>query len=209
VSRHSRASNSPLQLRSTIDDNDQVDVSRISRKTRKVLDRYLALEIKDIRQDGSGLKYAFDLYCRDCGGYQLEAPDGLEDHHVAYCRACGIKFGMMGEIRAYADEQAAAHFAELQQHENAAITVRRRGAFSGILAIVFLAGLGWWWIHARRQPSALPTAAYSAPQASIPVQPIDPPTTAAPRIASKPTLPAESQPIIVIAPLPPPRPPSL
>lgn len=203
-----RASNSPLQLRPAIE-SEPADVSRISRKTRKVLDRYLALELKEIRQEADGAKCAFDLHCRDCGGYQLEAPEGLEDHHVAYCRACGIKFGMMGEIRAYADEQAAAHFVVLQQREAAARATRRREIVSGILAIVALGGAGWWWFHARPQPGAAPLAVYSAPVALPPGRPLDPTSAVESQSAPSPVLPMEPQPTAVIAPLPPPRPPSL
>jgi hypothetical protein len=191
-----RNSLSPMQLRPRREESPAGD-SVVSEDTRRILDRYLALTIKDTRLEADGLRYAFDLHCKECGGFQMDVPDGDADHHDSFCKACGIKFGMLGEIRAYAGEIAAAHRAKQ--------TLRRRSPIMGskvligILAAGAIAGL----ILHKPAPKAPAPAALVAPVPTLPE-----PTRQTPRqaVPIDPVIASAPVPDFVIAPLPPPRP---
>lgn len=156
-----RNSVSPLQLQPGRDEA-AVEDGLVSPDTRRILDRYLVLTIKNTRLDADGLRFAFDLHCKECGGYQLDVPDGDADHHVAFCKACGIKFGMLGEIRAYAGEIAAAHRA--QQTLRSRSPIMGPKVLIGTAAAAAITGL----ILYKPEPETPAPATFTAPAAALP-----------------------------------------
>ncbi len=167
----------------------------ISDDTRRILDRYLALSVKKVSTDAEGFRYAFDLHCKECGGYQLKSPEGELDHHVAFCAACGIKMGMLGEIRAYAAEAAERHRQELPSLPDATPSPRRAKGLMWLAAVSSVAAAIIFW-PAAKQPVAVPVATVSSAVPKVPAEtaPVPEPP------------PLQAKPELVTAPLPPRRP---
>jgi len=168
----------------------------ITDDTRRTLDRYLALSVKQVTQDGEGYRYTFDLHCKECGGYQLNSPEGQADHHMAYCAACGIKMGMLGEVRAYAAEAAERHRDQPQYLADATPPQQRAKGLIWLTAAASLAAVVIFW-PAKKHAVVEPAISLAAPVASTPIAP----APAAPAVQPPPP-----KPETVTAPLPPRRP---
>lgn len=197
-----RLDNSPLQLRPMVD-SEPADTSRISRRTLKTLDRYFAVTPKDVAIGEEGLQFAFDIHCRECGGPQLSLPAGTNDNDFAYCRACGIKFGMVAEIRAYAEQHARDHWDAMQvelAQEHSPQKPRRRWVGAVLLAGAAAAGV---WLVSPKSPTTPAPRAEPESSAEAPmVQPLA--ALSRPFVSAGAATPP---PETMLAPLPPRRPP--
>lgn len=132
------------------------DAPIVSWRTRKLLDQHLVLEIKDVHPEADGFRYRFDFHCTDCGGSELEVPDSPDERPIAYCRACGFRFGLMAEVRAYAEDKAAAHLAEAKSLETAK---RKRAVFRGIIVAITIGAFSWWWLKSHERTVFTPNGA--------------------------------------------------
>lgn len=85
------------------DDEDERDFCYLQSRVRSLIVR--PTKIEDTARPGQ-FDVHVDFCCRECGGAIVHCPDDNDDDGPAICKACGIVFGTLWDVRALAQHMA-------------------------------------------------------------------------------------------------------